>query len=388
MLVAAELALSVVVLVAAGLLVRSFDRLQRVAPGFDPHGVLTLELTMTGPKYADASAVRRTYEELWRRLDGLPGVAASGGVTSLPLSGYFAWGPITVEGRAPQPGEQFINADQRVASRRYFDAMNIPLLRGRFFTDQDQPDHPRVVIVDEYMAAELWPNADPIGKRIRLGDARSTAPWQTVVGVVGRVKQYGLDAGGRIAFYLPHTQSGSRAMYVVVRGAGDPSGLAAAVSKEIHAIDPDLPLYRVRPMTAWVDQSLARQRFAMLLLSLFAGVALVLATIGVYGVTAYLVSQTTREIGIRIALGATEQAVVRMILRQGLVVCVAGMGLGLAGALAATRFMQRLLFGVRGADPATFAAVLVGLAAVALAACYVPARRAARVDATISLRAE
>jgi putative ABC transport system permease protein len=209
-----------------------------------------------------------------------------------------------------------------------------------------------------------------------------------VVGVVGRVKQYGLDAGGRIAFYLPHMQSASRAMYVVVRGAGDPSGLAAAVSKEIHAIDPDLPLYRVRPMTAWVDQSLARQRFAMLLLSLFAGVALVLATIGVYGVTAYLVSQTTREIGIRIALGATEQAVVRMILRQGLAVCLVGMGLGLAGALAATRFMQRLLFGVRGADPATFAAVFVGLAAVVLAACYVPARRAARVDATISLRAE
>ena len=387
-LVAAELALSVVVLVAAGLLVRSFDRLQRVAPGFDPHGVLTLELTMTGPKYADANAVRRTYQELWRRLDALPGVAASGGVTSLPLSGYFAWGPITVEGRAPLPGEQFINADQRVASRRYFEAMNIPLLRGRFFTDQDQPDHPRVVIVDEYMAAELWPNADPIGKRIRLGDARSTGPWQTVVGVVGRVKQYGLDAGGRIAFYLPHTQSGSRAMYVVVRGAADPSGLAAAVSKEIHAIDPDLPLYRVRPMTAWVDQSLARQRFAMLLLSLFAGVALVLATIGVYGVTAYLVSQTTREIGIRIALGATEQAVVRMILRQGLAVCVVGMGLGLAGALAATRFMERLLFGVRGADPATFAAVFTGLATVALAACYVPARRAARVDATISLRAE
>ena len=151
--------------------------------------------------------MRRTYQTLWERLDRLPGVTASGGVTSLPLSGYFAWGPITVEGRAPPPGEQFINADQRVVSGRYFEAMGIPLVRGRLFSDQDLPDHPRVVIVDEYMASELWPNADPIGKRIRLGDARSTGPWQTVVGVVGRVKQYGLDTGGRIAFYLPHTQS-------------------------------------------------------------------------------------------------------------------------------------------------------------------------------------
>jgi predicted permease len=387
-LVAAELALSVVVLVGAGLLVRSFGQLQRVAPGFDPHGVLTLELTMTGAKYGDAGAVRRTYQTLWERLDRLPGITASGGVTALPLSGYFSWGGITVEGRAPAPGEQFINADQRVVSGRYFEAMSIPLVRGRLFNDQDLPDHPRVVIVDEYMAAELWPNADPIGKRIRLGDARSTGPWQTVVGVVGRVKQYGLDTGGRIAFYLPHTQSPSRAMYVVVRDAGDPSAVAAAVSKEIHAIDADLPLYRVRPMTAWVDQSLARQRFSMLLLSMFAAVALVLATIGVYGVMAYLVSQTTREIGIRIALGATQQAVVGMILRQGLAVTLAGTAVGMAAALAATRFMQRLLFGVRGADPMTFATVFAGLTAIALAACYLPARRAARIDATISLREE
>jgi predicted permease len=387
-LVAAELALSVVVLVGAGLLVRSFGQLQRVAPGFDPRGVLTLELTMTGAKYADGDAVRRTYQTLWERLDRLPGVIASGSVTSLPLSGYFAWGPITVEGHEPMPGEQFINADQRVVAGRYFEAMGIPLIRGRLFGDQDLPDHPRVVIVDEHMASELWPNADPIGKRIRLGDARSTGPWQTVVGVVGRVKQYGLDTGGRIAFYMPHAQSPSRAMYVVVRNAGDPSTVAAAVAKEIHALDADLPLFRVRPMTAWVDQSLARQRFAMLLLSIFAGVALVLATIGVYGVMAYLVSQATREIGIRIALGASEQAVVGMILRQGLAVTLAGTAAGMAAALAATSFMQRLLFGVHGTDPMTFAAVVASLTAIALTACYLPARRAARVDATISLRAE
>jgi len=387
-LVAAELALSVVVLVGAGLLVRSFNQLQHVALGFDPQHVLTLELTMTGGRYGDAGAVRRAYQTLWERLDRWPGVSASGGVSALPLSGYFSWGPITIEGRAPARGEQFINADQRIVAGRYFEAMGVPLLRGRLFTDQDLPDRPRVIIVDDYMAAELWPNADPIGKRIRLGDARSTGPWQTVIGVVGRVKQYGLDSGDRIALYLPHTQSPTRAMYVVVHGSGDPSTLAAAAASAVHAIDPDLPLYRVRPMAEWVDRSVARQRFAMLLLSLFAAVALVLTTIGVYGVTAYLVSQTTREIGIRIALGATERAVVAMVLRQGLVVTLLGNAVGMTAALAGTRFMQRLLFGVRGADPATFAAVFAGLTTIAFFACYLPARRAARIDATISLRTE
>jgi hypothetical protein len=264
-LVAAELALSVVVLVGAGLLVRSFGQLQRVAPGFDPRGVLTLELTMTGGKYGDAGAVRRTYQTLWERLDRLPGVTASGGVTSLPLSGYFAWGPITVEGHAPVPGEQFINADQRVASGRYFEAMGIPLVRGRLFGDQDLPEHPRVVIVDEYMASQLWPNADPIGKRIRLGDARSTGPWQTVVGVVGRVKQYGLDTGGRIAFYLPHTQSPSRAMYVVVRDAGDPSTVAAAVSNLKRTSDSSVSSVPATVTPRWIVTAYivaAARRFA------------------------------------------------------------------------------------------------------------------------------
>jgi len=181
-----ELALSLVLLVGAGLLIRSFAYLQNVAPGFNAKGVLTLELTMNGRKYADGNAVRGAYRELWERINRLPGVGASGGVTALPLSGFFAWTGITVEGRTPPPGEHFINADVRTVAGRYFEAMEIPLRRGRFFTAQDTPDKPRVVIVDEYMAAQLWPNADPIGKRIRFGDLKSTSPWQTVVGVVAR----------------------------------------------------------------------------------------------------------------------------------------------------------------------------------------------------------
>ena len=343
---------------------------------------------MTGRKYNDGKAVQAAYRQLWERLDRLPGVGASGGVTALPLSGYFSWGPITVENRTPPAGEKFINADQRVVGGRYFEAMNIPLLKGRLFNDEDSADHPRAIVIDDYMAQQYWPGEDPIGKRVRFGDAKSTSPWQTVVGVVGRVKQYTLEADGRIAIYIPQTQSPSRAMYVVVRGAGDPASLSASVKSAIRGLDPDLPLYHVQTMAERVGASLARQRFAMLLLTIFAGVALALAAIGIYGVMAYLVTQTTKEIGIRIALGATERAVVSLIVRQGLAVAVAGAAIGLAAALSLTRLMSGLLFGVQGTDPLTFGVVSVTLVGTAALASYLPARRAARIDPMISLRSE
>jgi predicted permease len=390
MLVVAELALSVVLLVGAGLLVRSFARLTAVPPGFDPSGVLTLELTMNGRKYADGPAVQNAYRALWERLDRLPGVTASGGVTSLPLSQFFAWGPITVEGRTPLPGETFLNADQRVVGGRYFQAMNIPLVAGRFFDDRDSAANPRVIIVDEFMARELWPGQDAVGKRVHVGDAKSTSPWQTVVGVVGRVKQYGLDTDGRIAFYMPQTQAASRAMYVVVRsdGGGDQAGLAASVRGRVRELDPDLPLYHVRSMTERVSESLARQRFSMLLLAIFAGLAAALAAVGIYGVMAYLVSQGTREIGIRVALGATPIGILGLVLKQGAAVAGLGLAVGLAGAAALARVMQSLLFGVSSTDAATFAGVTGLLAGVALVASYLPARRAARIDPIVSLRSE
>jgi predicted permease len=386
LLVIAELALAVMLLVGAGLLVRSFAALQTVAPGFNAGGVLTLELTMSGQKYGNGGLVLEMYQRLWERLDALPGVTSSGGVTSLPLSQYFAWGPITVEGRTPAPGEAFLNADQRVAAGRYFETMQIPLVRGRLFTDEDRAPGQRVIIVDEFLAREIWPGQDPIGKRVRLGDAKSDAPWQTVVGVVGRVKQYSLETDGRIALYMPHRQAPSRALYVVVRTNRDPTALSSSVAQAIHELDSDLPLYHVTPMSERVNGSLARQRFLMLLLSVFAGVAMILAAIGIYSVMAYLVSQGTREIGIRIALGATPRGILGLVLRQGTMVVAAGLGAGLLGAAALAGLVRSLLFEVRGTDPITFLAVAGSLGAVALLATYIPAQRAARIDPIHSLR--
>ena len=388
LLVAAELALAVTLLIGAGLLVRSFHAIGRVPPGFDPDGVLTLELSTNGQKYPNAMAVALAYHDLVPSLNALPGVLAAGAVTPLPLSGYFAWGPITVEGRTPLPGEAFINADQRVVSGRYFEAMHIPLVRGRFFTDDDTPGHPRVVIIDQLMADTLWPGGDPIGRRIKYGDAASLSPWETVVGIVGRVKQYGLDADARIAFYRPHAQSAARTMYVVVSTASDPASLAGPVAQRIHQVDADLPLDHVLTMRERVRASLARQRFIAVLLTVFAGVALALAAIGVYGVIAYLVAQGTREIGIRMALGATERAVLVLVLRWGLAVTLAGVSTGLLGALALSRLLGSLLFGVGATDAVTFAGVAVLLALVALSASYVPARRASRIDPMVSLKRE
>lgn len=388
LLVVAEISMAVVLLVEAGLLIKAMNRLQNVAPGFDPSGVLTLELTLTGPRYSDAEVVRATYRDLWSRLQALPGVTAAGGVSSLPLSGFFAWGPITIEGRTPPPGENFINADLRVAGGRYFEALGIPLLKGRFFNEEDTLAKDRVIIVDEFMAAQYWPQENPIGKRVRFGDLKSQAPYRTVVGVVGRVKQYGLDEDGRIALYVPQTQSGTRAMYVAVRTTADPAGLAAPVKARIQAIDPDLPVYRVRTMTSWVDQSLSRVRFGMMLVSTFAGVALALASIGVYGVMSFLVGQSRKDLGIRIALGATEGALLSHVLRQGMALVLIGGAVGVSLALAVRRVVGGLLANMGDADALSFGVPLLVLCGVALIAVYVPARRAARVDPIESLRTE
>jgi predicted permease len=388
LLVISELALSVVLLIGAGLLIRSFARLQHVQPGFNPRGVLTFDLTMTGRKYADKQTILQTYRQLWERLEHLPGAKAAGGVTSLPLSQAYAWTPITVEGRTPLPGEKFLNADERLVGGHYFEAMGIPLRRGRFFTAVDDMTRPVVVIVDEYMSAQLWPGQDPIGKRIHIVELPSKDQWQTVVGVVGRVKQDSLDSDPRIAFYLPHTQFPTRAMTTALLGAADPAAMAAAVKTEVRNLDPDLPTYQVRTMLQRVDESLARRRFSMLLLGVFAGFAMVLATIGIYGVMAYVVSQGTREIGIRMALGASQQNVVGLVVRQGMALAVSGVLLGVGAALFLARLIRSQLFGVEVTDPVTFAAISGLLLLVALLASYIPAQRAARIDPMVSLRCQ
>jgi predicted permease len=329
-----------------------------------------------------------TYRQLWERLGALPGVTAAGGVTSLPLSQMFAWGPITVEGRIPPAGEAFINADMRMVGGRYFEAMEIPLVRGRWFNEHDTSDTPRVTVIDERMAEDLWPGEDPIGKRVRTGAISSTAPWITVIGVAGRVKQYALDQDSRIAMYFSEKQYPRRAMNVVVRSAATPSTLTAAVRGVIRNLDPDLPLYNVRTMEERVAASVAERRFAMQLLSLFALVALGLAVIGIYGVIAYLVSHGTRELGIRLALGATPREIVWLVGRHTVTIATAGVALGVIAALGLTRFMQSLLFDVHHADPLTFATIAFALTAVAVIAGYIPARRAARIDPVVSLRTE
>jgi predicted permease len=374
------------------LLVRSFARVLQVAPGFTPAGVLTLQVSLVGRKYADAARVYETYRLLWDRLRAVPGVTAAGGVTALPLSQMYAWGPITVEGRPVTPDEKFINVDQRTVAGEYFKAMEIPLVRGRFFSDDDTRETPPVVVVDERMADELWPAQDPIGKRIRTGgfDVTPDTPWMTVIGVTGRVRQYTLDGDEpRIAMYHWHKQRPSRALNVVIRSAtSDPAVFAPVTRQVVRALDPELPIYNVKTMEGRVDESLARRRFAMTLLALFAALAFGLAAIGTYGVIAYLVRQGTREIGIRMALGATPERVAGMVVRGGMSIAVVGIAAGLAGALLATRFMESLLFGVAATDPATFGATAGLLAVMALVAAYVPARRAARVDPLISLRSE
>ena len=388
-LVIVEIALCAMLLIGAGLLIRSFARVRDVNPGFNPRNVLTLELTMTGERYKDKVAVLAAYHELWQRLEGLPGVTSAGAVTSLPLSQMFAWGPITVEGRVPPPGEKFINADTRMVSGHYFPAMEIPLREGRFFNDDDIADKPRVAIVDDYMAQQLWPNQNPIGKRFHIGGiSETTSPWITIVGVVGRVKQYTLDSDSRIAFYLPQTQYVTRAMNVVLRGSSDPVALAGAVKQQLRELNPDLPLYNVSTMQERFNNSLARRRFAMLVLGTFAAISLGLAVIGIYGLIAYLVGQGSREVGIRLALGATPRNIMTLIVRGGMTLAFWGVGIGIGGALVVSRLMRSLLFEVGVTDVVTFVAVPTVLACIAFFASYIPARRASRIDPSISLRCE
>jgi predicted permease len=388
LLLVSEVALSVVLLVSAGLLMRSFAALLVVNPGFNADRVLTLGLTMTGPQYSDRQHVVETYRQLWNRLDGIPGVTASGGITSLPLSEMYAWGPLTIEGQVLPPGENFINADQRVVAGEYFRAMQIPLLRGRLFTENDNATSPKVVVIDASMADQFWPGQDPLGKRIRIGLPSSTGFFATVVGVVGRVKQYTLDSDSRIALYLPHLQYPTRDLNVVVRTHGQPSSVAAAVTRAIHDLDPTLPVYAIRSMQQRVADSLARRRFAMGLLAFFAVVSLTLAALGTFAVITCLVNQGIPEIGIRMALGATRLHILRMIMSRAMLLAACGVATGLIAAWILSRFIRSLLFGVLPHDPATYVVASLVLICVSLLATSIPAGRAARTDPVTCLRNE
>ncbi len=388
LLVIGELALSVLLLVGAGLLIRSFARLSNVDPGFNPRGVLTFALQLSGRQYNGPQPVLDTYRQIWERLDRLPGVRASGGASDLPLTDSPAWTPISIEGRTPPPGEKFINSDARVVAGRYFETMEIPLREGRVFDDRDTAGQPGVVIIDDRMAREYWPNQDPIGKRLRRGGVDSTSPWLTVVGVVGRVKHESLDSDPRIAFYLPHGQTPSRALNVVVRTSTDPAHLSAGVKQAIREVDAGLPMYSVRAMEAYRDRSLARHRFTVVVLGLFAAIALMLAAVGTYGVMAYVVGQGAREVGIRVALGASRSRVMGLVLRQCVVLAGGGVVVGLVGAFWLSQFLKTLLFEIGSHDALTFAVVPSLLLGVSLVAGFIPAMRAARIDPVLTLKSE
>ena len=385
-LVVVELTLSVMLLVGAGLLIRSFANVYRVAPGFNPNGVLTVEVTLMPPKYADTDHVLEGYRELWARLARVPGAIAVGGVTSVPLSDMMAWGPITVEGRGARAG--VVNVDERAIAGDYFGVMQIPLLAGRAFTAEDNRTSPRVAIVDQRAAATLWPDGGAVGKRIKNGgiDGTPNAQWITIVGVVGAIKQDALDSDSRMAVYFPQTQLTPRGIVAVLRTAGDPAALAPAVRGEIRAMNGDIPVYNMKTMNQRLGESLARRRFSTTLLAIFAVLAAALAAAGIYGVIAFLVEQGAREVGIRMALGATPRHIALLVFRHGLLLAAAGIVAGTAGAFALTHVMRALLFGVGSADALTYAAVVTLVLATTLAASYVPARRAARLDPVRTLR--
>ena len=290
-LVIGEIAVSLMLLIGAGLLIRSFARLQRVNPGFTAENVISFRLALPEDKYPNPQTVLAFFHQLGERIEHLPGVRAQGATSTLPLTAAVGWGSMTVEGYIPPKNQPELQVDQRIASASYFQAMQIPLRAGRFFSEHDAREAPRVAIVDERTAQRFWPNQDPIGKRIHPGGPRPDAKWLTVAGVVGNVKQYGLETESRMVVYYPHSQEAAiGGLYVVARTSGDPEALAGAITREVSALDSDLPIYDVRTMMDRLHASLGRQRFSMIVLGVFAAFALILAAVGIYGVMAYLAS--------------------------------------------------------------------------------------------------
>lgn len=382
-LVVLESAVAVVLLIGAGLLVRSLIQLQNTSPGFDARNVLTMNVQLPREKYATPEKAVNFFEELESRIGGLLGVENVGLISELPLSGQPNDMPYTVEGRPPVSIDQAFDDDFRQVNRQYFAAMRIPLLRGRNFTEQEVRQSAKVVIISELLARQTFPNEEPIGKR--LIPIMGKQPFE-IIGIVGDIRHRALESQPAAAMYLPTYEIGG--MNVVIRTKGEPTSIAAAVRKEVQGIDPDQPVAAVKTMEQWLETSVAGPRYRTALLALFALVALVLAATGIYGVMSYSVSQRTHEIGVRMALGARQRDVLKLVVRQGMTLVVVGVGLGLVGAIALTRVMSSLLFGVTAKDPLTFVAVAALLTLVAFVACYLPARRATKVDPLVALRYE
>jgi predicted permease len=385
-LIAAEVALSIVLVVGAVLLGRSLLRLQAVDPGFDQNHVVTFTLSLPSARYANNADRLRAFEELERRISEQPGIQAAGAVSTLALRGFTWTGDATVEGRPPADYERELR--HKSVTPGYFKAMGIRLLAGRMLNDADRIDQPRMTVVNEALAKKYFRGGDPIGRRIKFARPTDNDVWVTVVGVVADEKQDGLDRAAQPQAYSTIRQRMQNPLTFVVRSTLDDANVIAASRREVQAVDRDLALTAIAPMRAVVDESMGDHRFRTALLAAFAGAAVLLAALGIYGVLAYFVSQRSRELGIRLALGARPRALFGMVVRQGMRPVAIGAAVGFMGAVAINTLMRSLLFGVNPVDPATYAVAAATLAVIALAACAIPALRATRVDPLVALRDE
>ena len=385
-LVVSEIALALVLLIGAGLLMKSFVHLQKVNPGFNPKNVVTAELSLPLLKYPRGKPVIDFYAEVLRRVSALPGVQTAAFTNVLPLSGSNTDNSFHIEGRNEMQTKVFPDEEIRSITPDYFRVLQTPLLRGRFFTEADNADAPGVVIINQAMAKKYWPGEDAVGKRINFGDSDpQKIKWFMVVGVVGDIHHQGLDVDPKPEFYLPHPQRAYRGMILAVRSGQDSRALISTLRKEIQSIDPDQPLANVRTLETVAGESIAPRRMSVALLGVFASIALLLAGVGIYGVISYLVVQRTHEIGVRMALGAQRQDVLRMVVGHALKLVGIGAVIGLVLALLSTRALAALLYSVSAFDLTTFLFVTITLAGVALLASYVPALRATRADPMIAL---
>jgi putative ABC transport system permease protein len=381
-----EVALSLVLLIGAGLMIKTLARLIAVDPGFQPQNTLTMNIALLGVKYPTPNQQIEFFQKLTQKVEAMPGVQSAGLISSAPLSGGIYAGGFSIEGRAA--GNDNLAADRRMISPQYFNTLGIPLIEGRHFTDMDNQTSPGVVIVSESWARRFLPGEAAIGKRIKLGGPDSKRPWLSIVGIAGDVHDTALEKEARPCVYIPYSQFPSASMTLVVRSALDPRVFVGAIRDTVWSVDKDQPLTAVKTMDQYLADSISPRRFNALLLTIFASVALVLASVGVYGVMAYSVAQRVREIGIRMALGAEPSRVINLIVGGGMTLALAGVAIGVAIAWALTRVMSSLLYGVSATDSMTFVFASILLVGVTLFATYIPARRAARVDPMIALRSE
>ena len=384
-LVVAEVALAIVVLVGAGLLVGSFARLMAVKPGFDPNNLMTMMVTLSSERYGTIAANAQFIKELTASLEALPGVQDVAISDDFPIQGTDTHDYPEIEGRGAAPEDRILTG-LHVINPRYFEAMGVRLVKGRAFTERDDAKGPPVAIINEAMANIVWPNEEALGKRIRFGGP--TMAWSEIVGVVDNVKHDGLHLADSPHCYAPHLQQPWPFLAIAVRSRTNQAALLASVRQAVRKIDPNMPIASPRPMEERMGEVLATRRLALALFSLFAVVGLLLAAVGIYGVMSYGVTQRTHELGLRIALGATSRNTLKLIIGQGMKLAALGIALGVGVALAVSRLMTNLLFGISASDPLTFVVIAFLLAFVALLACYIPARRATKVDPMVALRNE